>query len=91
VRAVAGSIELAAARAAVNVRPEEYVRLLGYPRGHVLEGRALELAHQARDWYAQNGRPWMYARQAETFALEGESICIDGVRFASTRLKNTLE
>ena len=49
----------------VNVLPEEYVRLLGYPRGWVLEGRARELADWAREWYAKNGRPWFYARQAE--------------------------
>jgi hypothetical protein len=31
----------------VDIDPAEYVRLLGYPRGHVLEGRALELAERA--------------------------------------------
>jgi hypothetical protein len=57
---------LACTLAELNVQPEEYVRLLGYPRGWVLEGRALELADWARDWYAENGRPWFYARQAES-------------------------
>jgi hypothetical protein len=89
-RDVVESIELAVARAEVNVLPEEYARLLGYPRGFVLEGRALELAEWARDWYAQHGRPWVYARQVGTFAIEGDSICIDGTRFLSKRLGSTL-
>jgi len=69
---------------------DEYVRLLGYPRGWVLEGRARELADWARDWYAKNGRPWFYARQAERFEIAGDSIYIDGVSFASKRLQSTL-
>ena len=69
-RTITESIELADPRAAVNVLPEEYVRLLGYPRGLELEDRALELATRAREWYAQHGHPWIYARQAETFAVE---------------------
>ncbi len=90
-RTVTENIELAEARAAVNVLPEEYVRLLGYPRGFEMEGRALELATWAREWYAQHGRPWVYARQAETFALDTASICVDGERFTSARLRSTLE
>jgi hypothetical protein len=89
-RAVTENIELADARAAVNVQLEEYVRLLGYPRGYELEGRALELACQACEWYGQHGRPWVYARQAETFALDSTSICVERERFTSTRLKSTL-
>jgi hypothetical protein len=89
-REVAESIELASTLPELNVLPEEYVRLLGYPRGFVLEGRALDLAEQARDWYAENGRPWFYARQAETFELAGDSIYIDGLPFVSKRLESTL-
>ncbi len=70
-RQVAESIELADALSAVDVSPEEYTRLLGYPRGWVLEGRARELAVWARDWYAKNGRPWFYARQAESMEIGG--------------------
>lgn len=84
-------IELAVAPADVHVLPEEYARLLGYPRGWVLEGRALELAGWARDWYAQNGRPWFYARQAHTFALDNDSLCIEAVPFSSRRLQRTLQ
>ena len=85
------SIELTGAVAEVNVLPEEYIRLLGYPRGWVLEGRALELANWAREWYAAHGKPWFYARQAESVEIHGDSILIDGVSFESTRLRGTLE
>ncbi|MGB9029842.1 MAG: hypothetical protein WCC27_06950 [Acidobacteriaceae bacterium] len=89
-REVAESIELASTLPALKVLPEEYARLLGYPRGFVLEGRALELAEQARDWYAENGRPWFYARQAEKFELAGDSLYIDGLPFVSKRLESML-
>jgi hypothetical protein len=85
------AIEIAGAHPDLNVLPEEYMRLLGYPRGWVLEGRALELANWARDWYSRNGRPWFYARQAENFEISGDSIFIDGVRFTSKKLQATLE
>ena len=58
-------IELADASPEVNVDPAEYRRLLGYPRDLVLSGRACELADGAQAWYAKNGRPWTWARQAE--------------------------
>jgi hypothetical protein len=90
-RELGESIELAGTLANVNVSPEEYVRLLGYPRGWELEGRALELANWARVWYAKNGRPWFYARQAESFEINGDSICIDGTQFTSKRLRSTLQ
>jgi hypothetical protein len=88
---VADSIELAGTHPDVDVLPEEYVRLLGYPRGWVLEGRALELANWARDWYSKNGRPWFYARQAESFEINGDSIRIDEVQFTSKRMQAILQ
>ena len=90
-REVAETFELAGTLTNVSVLPEEYVRLLGYPRGWVLEGRALELADWAREWYATHGRPWFYARQAESFEINGDSIWIDGVQFTSKRLQGTLK
>jgi hypothetical protein len=91
VRQLTESFALALSHPEIKVRPEEYVRLLGYPRGRVLEGRALELANWAEEWYAENGNPWIYARQAEHFVLSGDAICIDGVPFVSSRLQQTLE
>ncbi len=90
-RELAKFIELASTLPDVNVLHEEYVRLLGFPRGWMLEGRARELANWARAWYAENGRPWFYARHAESFAVTGDSIHIDGVSFTSRRLQSTLQ
>jgi hypothetical protein len=88
---VAESVELAGTLTEVSVQPAEYARLLGYPRGHQLEGRARELAEWARSWYAEHGRPWFYARRAESFVIAGDCIVIDGVPFTSKRLKSTLQ
>jgi len=89
-REVADAIELSGAPPDVNVLTSEYTRLLGYPRGWVVEGRAKELADWARDWYSANGRPWVYAREAEGFEITGNCILIDGVAFRSARLESTL-
>ncbi len=83
-------IELASTVPDVNVQPAEYARLLGYPRGWVIEGRARELADWARIWYAKNGRPWVYARQADALEIADGSILIDGTSFSSKRLQDTL-
>ena len=76
---------------AIQVDVAEYTRLLGFPRGHVLDGRALELADWTRAWYAQHGRPWVYARESETLTIERDAIQVDGVRFRSDRLRRTLD
>ena len=100
-REIAESIEIADALAGLEVPQQEFTRLLGYPRGFALEGRAQELADWARDWYAKNGRPWFYARQVEslefaTSAARGDTIRpdlikIDGVAFKSKRLQTAFE
>jgi hypothetical protein len=90
-REIAEAFEMASTLPGVNVLPEEYVRLLGYPRGWILEGRARNLADWARDWYSKNGRPWFYARQAENFEIAGDSFLIDNVPFTSKRLRNMLQ
>jgi hypothetical protein len=70
----------------VDVSPAEYVRLLGYPRGWALEGRAEELADWARAWYARHGRPWIYARQAGPLGHSDRAVTVAGVPFSSARL-----
>lgn len=90
-REVAEQIEMAGVLPGVNVLPEEYARLLGYPRGWMFEGRPKELADWAQEWYAANGRPWFYARQAEQFEITSDGIRIEGVPFSCARLKHTLE
>jgi hypothetical protein len=91
VRPVTDLLELAAMPASVDVAPEEYARLLGYPRGHGLEGRARELADWARTWYAEHGRPWFYARQAASFALDADTLRIDGESFSGPMLRQRLQ
>jgi hypothetical protein len=83
-------IELLDAFPDVNVQPAEYKRLLGYPRDAVPEGRARELAEWARQWYAKNGQPLVYARQVSELKITNGSISIDGVGFTSSRLRKTL-
>jgi hypothetical protein len=84
-------IELANTFPDVNVQPAEYNRLLGYPHDWVLEGRALELAEWARDWYANHGSPWVYAYQADRLELEDDAIVIDGQRFFCRPLQKRLK
>ena len=74
----------------VEVLPAEYTRLLGYPRGWTLDGRARELGEWARDWYARHGRPWTYARGVEELHIDGGAVVIEGVTFNSSRLGATL-
>src|SRR5262245_19317659 len=74
----------------VDVDIAEYTRLLGFPRGHVIEGRARELADWARTWYAAHGRPWVYARETEDVALRDGAVWADGVPLGSPRLGRTL-
>ncbi len=70
----------------VNVAPAEYQRLLGFPRHHVLEGRARELADWARDWFGRHGRPWIYARQTNALQLAAGRLNIGGTEFSSQQL-----
>jgi len=69
-----------------NVQESEYIRLLGFPGHHVLEGRSRELADVTRQWYAQNGKPWIYARQIEGLELAGERLHVNGTVFSSQQL-----
>jgi len=59
---------------AIEVQPTEYGRLLGYPPGWTLDGRAQELAAWAREWYARHGRPWTYARGVDDVRIDAGAI-----------------
>jgi hypothetical protein len=84
-------IEFVDTRPDVSVQTAEYKRLLGYPRDWVISGRALELSEWAHQWYAANGRPWVYSRQVSCLKSGNDSICLDGFQFASKRLQKTLD
>jgi hypothetical protein len=100
-RQLAESIEISDALPGVDVPQQEFTRLLGYPRGFAMEGRSRELSDWARDWYADHGRPWFYARQVESLGFESGSpagdttrpdlIKIDGAIFNSKRLHTAFE
>ncbi len=83
-------MELIEVAPAIHVDPAEYKRLLGYPRDFEWEGRPKELAEWAQSWYAENGHPWIYARQAEKLEIDEQAFQIEGVRFESERLLDTL-
>src|SRR5688572_7688194 len=74
----------------VKVQESEYLRLLGYPARHQLEGRARELFDWAREWYAAHGRPWIYAAEAGGIAFDGKTIHVRDAEFCSDRLKEQL-
>jgi hypothetical protein len=84
-------IALADTSPTVAVDPAEYTRLLGYPPGRTLSGRACELATMAAVWYAQNGRPWIWAREAAKLEIAGDVVRIEGAAFTSARLRSALE
>ena len=71
-------------RPVVDVRPAEYLRLLGYPPGWQLRDRPLELAAWARDWYDAHGAPRLRTRHAEVQL--GGAVYLGGVPFHSRRL-----
>lgn len=70
----------------LNVLEAEYLRLLGFPPGHQLGERPRELADWARAWFAENGRPWVFARSAEGLEMARDKIRLCGAEFASERL-----
>jgi hypothetical protein len=78
--------ELIDIRPDINVQESEYKRLLGFPGHYVLEGRSRELADQARQWYAKNGRPWIYSRQVEGLSLTDDRLHVNGAVFSSQQL-----
>jgi hypothetical protein len=75
----------------INAQPAEFQRLLGYPPNHVVEGRGRDLMDWAGDWFARNGRPWVYSRQANRLEIDDGTVSIDGVQFSSNRLETTLK
>jgi len=79
-------LELFESKPTVEVQEPEYQRLLGFPKNYSLSGRMRELANAARQWYAENGRPWFYARQISTPELAEGKLRIAGMEFSSKPL-----
>lgn len=78
--------ELNDKRPEVSVLESEFVRLLGYPRNHILDGRPRELAQWARNWYQENGKPWVYARHVGDVRFHGDRVTVEGTAFSSKKL-----
>jgi len=78
--------ELSDIRPDRNVQAAEYHRLLGFPRGHLLEGRVRELADWARAWYVAHGRPWIYARETDAVQFQEDLLRINETEFSSNQL-----
>ncbi len=70
----------------LQVQKSEYLRLLGYPHAHPLSERARELADWACRWYAEHGRPWVFARSAGGTKIATGRISLSGAEFVSDRL-----
>lgn len=74
----------------VNVQESEYKRLLGFPNQHELAGRSRELANWARQWYTENAKPWVYAREAGELKTANDELRIGGTGFTSKRFHDQL-
>jgi hypothetical protein len=72
----------------VEVLEAEYKRLLGFPATHVMEGRTRELADWARQWYAENGKPWIYTC-GMPIETKGGNVRLNGSEFSSRQLHET--
>jgi hypothetical protein len=83
-------LELFETKPTVNVPEAEYQRLLGFPKNYSLNGGMRELADAARRWYAENGRPWFYARQINTLDLAAEKLRVGETEFSSQQLHDQL-
>lgn len=70
-----------------EVLEAEYQRLLGYPADHELAGRTRELVDWVRQWYTENGSPWVYVRQTSEFDTSNGQLKIEGVALAARRLR----
>jgi len=73
----------------VDVKSSEFERLLGYPAGHVLGARECELAAGAREFFARNGKPWVYIREVELYRAD-QTLRLDGTEFHSRHLSDYL-
>ena len=78
--------ELIDIRPEVKVQESEYKRLLGLPPSYELDGRTRELADAAARWYAEHGRPWIYAGQTKNVELTNDRLKLSETEFSSQQL-----
>ncbi len=75
---------------AIDVLESEYKRLLGYPSDYALQEQVRDLMDATIRWYAENGKPWIYARHAEQFEISNGQLKVDEVQFTSKLLHDQL-
>ena len=75
---------------AINVLESEYKRLLGYPSDYILQEQVRDLMNATIRWYAENGKPWIYARQAEILEITDGRLKVDETEFTSKRIHDQL-
>lgn len=75
---------------AINVLESEYKRLLGYPSDYILQEQVRDLMDATIRWYAQNGKPWIYARQAAKLEISGGRLKVDEIEFTTKRIHDQL-
>ncbi len=56
------------------IKPKEYLRLLGLPRSHTLEGAMLERAQTARSWYIRYGKPFAASRRVDLQKIDSPKV-----------------
>jgi hypothetical protein len=83
-------LQLIDTRPDIHVQQSEYTRLLGYPNDYRMGERARELADWATRWCAENGKPWIYARQSDGLELADGRLQLNGTWFASRQLHDQL-
>ena len=83
-------IELIDTNPDLNIREEEYKRLLGYPNHYELKERSLELADWVKEWFNRNGNPWIYALQINSLDFSTRKLRINDIEFSSVKLRNQL-
>lgn len=74
----------------IEVRDEEYRRLLGFPAEHELTDRAIDLMHRARSWYVQNGAAWIHIVGASVAVRGKDQVLLADTVFHNARLATRL-
>jgi len=75
---------------AINILESEYKRLLGYPSDYILQEQVRDLMDATIRWYAENGEPWIYARQAAKLEISDGRLKVDEIEFTSKRIHDQL-
>lgn len=79
------AIEPAAPSLAYEIDASEYARLLGLPRSRPLSDDLADRARAAREWYAQQGGPWVAARRMAIARMDNDDVSLDSGHVFTSR------